>query len=588
MDAPVRIELFGGLRIAGAGQRVERLPLQKAASLLAYLVVHAGRLHPRDGLVEMLWPDGTLDAGRNSLSTALWTLRKALGDVGAAPDEVLEADRSGVRIRREALVTDLWEFEAALRDARCAAPAERRAQLERAVACYAGEFLVGFDDDWVYPEQVRLQDAYGRALEALAEMHREAGEAELAVEYAVRRLEVDPGSEAACLLLLRAYLAAGRPGAAAELGRRFTEHYRRRWEAEPGEPLLAALRAAEQAGAPPEPEELPAVAAAGPLALGHPRYVTRQADREAEAAITTGESVVLLKGPRQTGKTSLLARALEAARRRGARAVCTDLLALTEDQLGSLDSALRALATHLADELDLPPPADSWDADRGSLRSFRRYVRTEALPRVPRLIWGLDQVDRLFSRPYAGDILGLFRSWHNERALDPSGPWQRLTLALSYSAEAHLFVADLNQSPFNVGVRVELTDFTPAELAALNEALGGAAAADVARIHALTGGQPFLSHRALLLLRGGEWNLERLESAGAGPLSPFRDHFAALERALRADAGLWRTFRNLLRGRGRLSDAEFLRLRSAGLLRGERPEDAAPRCEMYRRYFGRD
>src|SRR5438093_6889166 len=90
----------------------------------------------------------------------------------------------------------------------------------------------------------------------------------------------------------------------------------------------------------------------------------------------------------------------------------------------------------------------------------------------PRLVWGLDEVDRLFGLPFASEVFGLFRAWHNERALLPEGPWSRLTLAIAYATEARLFITDLNQSPFNVGTRLELADFTREQVADLNHRCG--------------------------------------------------------------------------------------------------------------------
>src|SRR5262245_46874020 len=84
------------------------------------------------------------------------------------------------------------------------------------------------------------------------------------------------------------------------------------------------------------------------------------------------------------------------------------------------------------------------------------------------LVWGLDEVDRLFNYDYASEIFGLLRSWHNLRALEPAGPWRRLTLALAYATESHLFITDLNQSPFNVGLQLTLEDFTIAHVVELN------------------------------------------------------------------------------------------------------------------------
>ena len=44
------------------------------------------------------------------------------------------------------------------------------------------------------------------------------------------------------------------------------------------------------------------------------------------------------------------------------------------------------------------------------------------------------------------EVFGLFRSWHNRRSLEPASPLSRLTLAIAYATEAHLFITDVNQS----------------------------------------------------------------------------------------------------------------------------------------------
>src|SRR5205085_1295429 len=54
-------------------------------------------------------------------------------------------------------------------------------------------------------------------------------------------------------------------------------------------------------------------------------YIVRPTDQEFLTAIARRDSIVLVKGARQMGKTSLLARGLEQARATGARVVITDL-----------------------------------------------------------------------------------------------------------------------------------------------------------------------------------------------------------------------------------------------------------------------
>jgi hypothetical protein len=60
----------------------------------------------------------------------------------------------------------------------------------------------------------------------------------------------------------------------------------------------------------------------------------------------------------------------------------------------------------------------------------------------------------------------MLRSWHNRRA--QGGDWTRLNLALVTSTEPYQFIADLNQSPFNVGMVIELSDFSPDQVTELN------------------------------------------------------------------------------------------------------------------------
>ena len=70
------------------------------------------------------------------------------------------------------------------------------------------------------------------------------------------------------------------------------------------------------------------------------------------------------------------------------------------------------------------------DPGTGAAINFQRYVRRAVLAEgSPPVVWGLDEVDRLFTCEFGNEVFGLFRSWHNERSLDPEGPWQRFAAA---------------------------------------------------------------------------------------------------------------------------------------------------------------
>jgi hypothetical protein len=238
----------------------------------------------------------------------------------------------------------------------------------------------------------------------------------------------------------------------------------------------------------------------GAIPLDSAFYIERSADEEFEAAIGRSDSIILVKGARQMGKTSLLARGLQQAREQGAQVVFTDFQELNHSDLESLKSFYIALANEMADQLELEELLpESWDERRSPNHNFERYFRRTVLSRVPiHLFWGLDEVDRLFTTNFGGQVFGMFRAWHNRRALDPGGPWSKLTLAIAYATEAHLFITDLNQSPFNVGTRIILEDFTLEQITELNHRYGDPLRdqKEINRFVALLGGQPYLTRRA--------------------------------------------------------------------------------------------
>ncbi len=277
----------------------------------------------------------------------------------------------------------------------------------------------------------------------------------------------------------------------------------------------------------------------GAMPLDSKFYIERPTDEEFRAAISRQDSIVLIKGARQVGKTSLLARGLQQARVAGAKVVLTDLQKLNAADLDSAVSFYLALADLIADQLGLDVAPDAvWNARRGPSINFERYIRREVLGKISTpLVWGLDEVDRLFSCSFGSEVFGLFRSWHNERSLDPAGPWQRLTMAIAYATEAHLFITDMNQSPFNVGTRLSLEDFTCSQVADLNERYGSPLKdeAEVARYYSLVSGHPYMVRCGLQEMVVHHRDLAALEAIADREDGPFGDHLRRIIASLEQD-----------------------------------------------------
>ncbi|HLK59785.1 MAG TPA: AAA-like domain-containing protein, partial [Chthonomonadaceae bacterium] len=331
--------------------------------------------------------------------------------------------------------------------------------------------------------------------------------------------------------------------------------------------------------------------AGGAVPLGSPFYIERRADAQFKTALARQDSLVLVKGPRQVGKTSLLARGLQQAREAGDRIVLTDLQKLTAAQLASAEALFNHLAERIADQLDLDISLDVvWNPRRSWNVNFERFLRREVLDAAASpVVWALDEVDRLFACPFGSEVFGMFRSWHNERSLNPEGPWGRLTLAIAYATEAHLFITDLNQSPFNVGTRLALEDFTQGEVQELNRRYGSPLKNDAERerFYSLLGGHPYLTRRGLEEMVADEIDLSALEARADREEGPFADHLRRIVHALQQDDRLADFVRGLLHGIPRNDPDSFYRLRSAGILAGETVQDARLRCRLYALYLDR-
>jgi DNA-binding winged helix-turn-helix (wHTH) protein len=328
----------------------------------------------------------------------------------------------------------------------------------------------------------------------------------------------------------------------------------------------------------------------GAMPLDSRYYIARLADEEFHEAIANRHSVVVIKGPRQIGKSSLLARGLDRARESGATVVFTDLQQIPGPAFKSAEKLTLTLAKMIAAQLKSPVQLRQiWNDGLCGSNNLERFLRSEAMmadPATP-LVWGMDEVDRLFNYDYANEIFGLLRSWHNLRAYEPAGPWRRLTLAMACATESRLFITDLNQSPFNVGLELTLEDFTTAQVAELNRRCAEPLRDEdeIGRFYKLIGGHPYLAHRGLHEMVKRGIGLAEVEARAAHDEGVFGDHLRRLLTFLDHNESLCDALCFFLRGETGLTRTNFYQLRSAGVLAGNTLKEARPHCELYENYL---
>lgn len=352
--------------------------------------------------------------------------------------------------------------------------------------------------------------------------------------------------------------------------------------------LIAELLSAIAEPLKPRQEEVKLEPVGGAVPPDSPFYVRRPADHEFLAALENAESILLIKGARQIGKTSMLAQGTKRAKDLGRRVALTDFQKFNTAQMVSDEAFYKLLSATLARQLGFKYDfANEWDDIFGANLNMENFLRELLDAQDEPLVWFMDEVDKLFTAPFASDFFGLVRSWHNSRSTEPDGPWGKLTVVIAYATEAHLFIQDLNQSPFNVGRRLELEDFTLQQTVDLNGRYGSPLSRYeyVERLHALIGGQPFLTRRALDVLATGKMDFATLLAQADRDDGPFSDHLKRLLVSVSRLPEVVEYTRSLLSGAASTDQASFYRLLAAGIVRQTPGGQTTFRCDLYRQYL---
>ena len=265
----------------------------------------------------------------------------------------------------------------------------------------------------------------------------------------------------------------------------------------------------------------------GAVPIGSPFYLER-APFEAQVCqeIRKPGALVRIKAPREMGKTSLLLRVLDSAKSLGYRTVSLNLEQVDQAILSDLNQFLRWLCANIARQLQLKPKLDDyWDEDLGSKISCTSYLQDYLLESISTpLVLALDEVNQIFEHPQmAKDFLPLLRSWYEEAKTLPI--WQKLRLIVVHSTEIYVPL-ELNQSPFNVGLPIQLNTFSQEEVQQLAQRyeLTWSGGEEARQLMNMVGGHPALVHTALYHLSRGEITLAQLLETAPTATGIYKHH----------------------------------------------------------------
>jgi DNA-binding SARP family transcriptional activator len=442
----LRIHAVGGFRVEVDGRERTSPALDRATSLLAWLALNPGT-HRRSAVAARFWPEVLDESARASLRSALWSLRRRLGEDA---NGALIATRDRVGLSDEVWV-DVAEAERLRSDGR----------LEEALALADGELLSGFEDEWAYEARDEHRTKTAALLEELAAQADGEGEARRAIELSRRAAALEPLSEEVHRALMRRLAEAGdRPAALTVYSVLRTRLLKtlRIGPSEETRELAESLRA-------PETELVPTQLKRVDRAL----FVGREAElarlRNLRNAVSETTRVALIAGEAGSGKTRLAARFAVETAAEGASVLYGSC---GEQELVPLEPFAEALGTHGEPGLDAALVEERLAATPGT----RLVLVVDDLQWADRVTLAL--LCRILRGPLSSRLLVV--ATYREDAAD----------APLYGA-----LADIRRTC--EVERIELGGLGLAEVAALIGSAfeTSAAAAEARTIHNRTGGNPF-------------------------------------------------------------------------------------------------
>lgn len=334
----------------------------------------------------------------------------------------------------------------------------------------------------------------------------------------------------------------------------------------------------------------------GPIPLHSEFYIERPSvEARCYTEITKAGALIRIKAPAQMGKTSLMVRILDAAKKQEnaeaeAATVALNLQQADRAVFQDLDQFLRWFCAAITRKLQLPDQvSDYWSQTFGSKSNCTAYFEDCILPNLNgKFVLALDKVDEVFGYPeIADDFFSLLRSWYEEASYGESGNplWQNLCLIIVHSTEVYIPL-DINQSPFNVGLAIKLDPFSQSKIFQLAQCYQvNLTQTECETLMSLLSGHPYLVQRALFhLCQGLDFN-QFVETA-ATDAGIYSNHLHRHFDVLQANFSLLRAYQKVVHSSVpvELEQAIAFKLQSLGLVNFE-GNGVIPSCQLYQQYF---
>ena len=330
-----------------------------------------------------------------------------------------------------------------------------------------------------------------------------------------------------------------------------------------------------------------------PVPLNSALYIQRPpVEPLAYEEIAKPGALITIKGSKQMGKTSLAMRISERSRSQGYHVVRLNLFQAEDGVVSNLERLLRWFCTNVSLQLGIESSlSDYWDEDLGFKVSCTNYLQGHILSQLQNpVVIVLDEIHRLFSyTQITREFLPLLRFWHEEGNNVPV--WQKLRLVITQCTEMYIRL-NINQSPFNVGLSLELEEFNYQQVMELAKRYGldrSSLTIESEQIKTLTeivGGHPYLINLAFYHLVARNADIDTIIREAATDTGIYRDHLRDRLVTLNRFPKLATAYKQVVQSSEAvtLDTITAYRLESMGLVK-LKENQTVPICQLYQVYF---
>ena len=317
-------------------------------------------------------------------------------------------------------------------------------------------------------------------------------------------------------------------------------------------------------------------------------YIVRsRLEQRCYEEVVRAGTLIRIKSPERMGKSLMMGRVLDYATQQGHRTAVIDLREANKEFFVDINKFLQWFCAYLGDQLEVEQqPETAWKSFLGANTNCTKYVEKFFLNSDDSpLVIAIDNFDCVFRHPdVEADFCGLLRGWFEK--VNTSKVWGKLRQVIVYSQESYA-THNINQSPFNVGLPIELDELDESEILALANAYGLSwTVREIAKLMDMIGGHPYLVQKAIDQIAHRNMDLDRLLRTAPTEEGIYSNYLHERLQLLETNPELVSAMKLVVNSDHpvRLSAKDGFKLDSMGLTKPQN-SDRIPRCNLYRLYF---